>query len=163
MTSLSMNLVSLRPAPPVLGGVKFFSSSSISLLKKLFLISNGFSLVTVIIFVLEENHGEEKTHKTSSILPGRRLFNFFAVRRSESAVHRREASRLTSKRKLTGDFGAAKMVMGQPSLLSASAPPTDELVMSIMATTFFLGVLLKNVINYIITRRKNNEKVKIVV
>src|SRR3989344_6960881 len=153
MTSCSMNLVSLRPAPPVLGGVKFFSSSSISLLKKLFLTSNGFSLVAVIIFVLEENHGEEKTHKTSSIFPERRLFNFFAVRRSDSAVHRKEASRLTSKRKLTGDLGAAETATGQPSLLSTSAPPTDELVMSIIATTFFLGVLLKNVIGYIITQQ----------
>ena len=37
--------------------------------EKIFLTSNGFSFVTVIIFVLEANHGEEKTHKTSSILP----------------------------------------------------------------------------------------------
>jgi len=31
------------------------------------------------------------------------------------------------------------------------------------ATTLLFGVLLKNVIGYIITRRKNNEKVEIVV
>ena len=68
-------------------------------------------------------------------------------------MHRKEASRLTSKRKLTGDFGTTKMVMGQPSLLSTSAPPTDELVMSMTATTLLLEVLLKNVIGYIITQQ----------
>ena len=65
----------------------------------------------------------------------------------------KEASRLTSKRKLTGDFGATKIVMGQLSLLSASAPPTDEPVMSMMATTLSLGVLLKNDIKYIVTQK----------
>ena len=69
-------------------------------------------------------------------------------------MQRREASRLTSIRKLTGDFGAAKMTMGQPSLLSTNAPPTEELVMSIIATTLLLGVFLKNDIDYIITRCK---------
>lgn len=69
-------------------------------------------------------------------------------------VHRKEASRFTSKRKLIGDFGAAKITMGQPSLLSTNAPPTDELVMSMTATTFLLGVLLKIGIDYIITRKK---------
>ena len=68
-------------------------------------------------------------------------------------MQRKEASRLTSKRKLTGDFGAAKMTMGQSSLLSTSAPPTDELVMSMTAMTLLLEVFLKNDIDYIIPLR----------
>ena len=69
-------------------------------------------------------------------------------------MHLKEASMLTSKRKLTGDFGATKMVMGHSSLLSVSAPPTDELVMSMTAATFFLGVLLKNDIKCIVTQKE---------